>query len=148
MRPSVDAEIRDSVMRFFRSTRTVLGAALLTFSSLAAATAVAAPADYRFELAQSQAAGPSKTDLAVRLVHVPDKKPVAGAVLFETKADMTPDGMADMTGKVTPLPSDQPGVYRFQVETGMAGKWQLSLGAKIQGETGTVRGTVTFAAAK
>jgi hypothetical protein len=86
--------------------------------------------------------------LAVRLVHLPDKKPVAGAVLFETKADMTPDGMADMTGKVTLLPSDQPGVYRFQVETGMGGKWQLSLGAKVQGETGTVRGTVPFAAAK
>ncbi len=135
-------------MRFFLSTRTAFGVALLTFSTLAAATAVAAPADYRFELAQAQAAGPSKTDLTVRPVHVPDKKPVAGAVLFETKADMTPDGMADMTGKVTPLPSDQPGLYRFQVETGMGGKWQLSLGAKVQGETGTVRGTVPFATAE
>ena len=84
----------------------------------------------------------------VRLIHVPDKKPVAGAVLFETKADMTPEGMADMSGKVTPVPADQPGLYRFQVETGMAGKWQLSLGAKVQGETGTVRGTVPFATAK
>jgi len=61
---------------------------------------------------------------------------------------MTPAGMTDMTGKVTPLSSDQPGVYRFQVETGMAGKWQLTLSAKVQGETGTVRGTVPFAAAK
>src|SRR5437868_5676806 len=135
-------------MRFFRSTRAVLGAALLTFSIFAAATAVAAPADYRFELAQAHPAGPSKIDLAVRLVHVPDKKPVSGAVLFETKADMTPAGMADMAGKVTPLPSDQPGLYRFQVETGMVGKWQLSVAAKVQGETGTVRGTVPFAAAK
>ncbi len=135
-------------MRFSRATRTVFGAALLTFSILAAGTAVAAPTDYRFELAQAQPAGPGKTDLTVRLVHVPDKKPVPGAVLFETKADMTPGGMADWTGKVTPLPSDQQGLYRFQVETGMAGKWQLSLGARIQGETGTVRGTVPFAAAK
>jgi len=109
---------------------------------------LSAAADYRFELAQAQPAGSGKTDLTVRVVHVPDKKPVAGAVLFETKADMTPDGMADTTGKVTPLTSDQPGLYRFQIETGMAGKWQLSLGAKLQGETGTVRGTVPFAAAK
>ena len=135
-------------MRFSRATRTVFGAALLTFSTLAAGTAVAAPTDYRFELAQAQPAGPGKTDLTVRLVHVPDKKPVPGAVLFETKADMTRDGMADMAGKVTPLSSDQPGLYRFQIETGMAGKWQLSLGAKVQGEAGTVRGTVPFAAAK
>jgi len=148
MCPRADAEIGDSVMRFSRFTCSVFGAALLTLSALATASAVAAPADYRFELVQAQPGGPGKTELTVRLVHVPDKKLVAGAVLFETKADMVPDGMADTTGKVTPLTSDQPGLYRFQVETGMVGKWQLSLGAKLQGETGTVRGTVPFAAVK
>src|SRR5437764_9571093 len=135
-------------MRFTHSARTAFGAALVTLSALAAATAVAASADYGFEIAQAQPAGPGKTDLLVRLIHLPDQKPVAGAVLFETKADMTPAGMAEMTGKVTPLTSDRPGLYRFQVETGMAGKWQLSLGAKVQGETGTVRGTVPVAAAQ
>jgi hypothetical protein len=135
-------------MRFSRSPRTVFGAALLALSMLSAATAVAAPADYRFELAQAQPAEAGKTDITVRLVHLPDKKPVPGAVLFETKADMTPAGMTEMTGKVTPLSSDQPGLYRFQVETGMAGKWQLSLSAKVQGEAGTVRGAIPFAAAK
>ncbi len=135
-------------MRFSRLSRAGFGVALLAYSSSSALIASAAPADYRFELAEAQPAGPGKTDLAVRLTHVADKKPVAGAVLFESKADMTPAGMADMTGKVTPLPSDKPGLYRFQVETGMEGKWQLSLGAKVQGETGTVRGTIPFAAAK
>jgi len=134
-------------MRISPFARPVFGAAFFTLSALGA-TAIAAPTDYRFEFAQAQEAGPGKTDLTVRLVHIPDKKPVPGAVLFETKADMTPAGMTDMTGKVTPLSSDQPGVYRFQVETGMAGKWQLTLSAKVQGETGTVRGTVPFAAAK
>jgi len=86
--------------------------------------------------------------VTVSLVHVPDNKPVAGAVLFESKTDMGPEGMAEMTGKVTPLPSDKPGHYRFEIETGMAGKWALNLGAKVQGEAGTVRGTVTFKAAK
>ena len=147
LRLSLGRTDRDSVMRLIGSMRTLCGAVLLT-SSMFASGAVAAPADYRFELAQARPAGPGKTDLTVRLIHVPDKKPVAGAILFETKADMTPAGMADMTGKVTPLSSDQPGLYRFQVETGMAGNWQLGLGAKVQGETGTVRGTVPFAAAK
>jgi hypothetical protein len=135
-------------MRFLGSVRTIVGAAFLTLSMLPAANTLAAPADYRFELAQAQPAGSGKTNLTVRLIHVPDKKPVPGAVLFETKADMGPDGMADMTGKIIPLPSDQPGLYRFQIETGMAGKWQLSLGAKVQGEAGTVRDTVPFTAAK
>ena len=135
-------------MRFCRSVRTGFGAAVFIASIVAATATPAAPTDYRFELARAQPAGPGKTDLTVRLVHVPDKKPVAGAVLFETKADMTPAGMTEMTGKVTPLSSDQPGLYRFQVETGMAGKWQLNLSAKVQGEAGTVRGAIPFAAAK
>ena len=128
-----------------RTARALIGTALLT---LAPAYAFAAPADYRFELVSAQPAGPGNTTVTVRLVHVPDKKPVEGAVLFDTKADMTPAGMADFSGKVSPLPSEQPGLYRFQIETGMTGKWQLVLGAKVQGETDTVRGTVGYEAAK
>ena len=136
-------------MRLHPYTRTLIGAAFLVASaSLATGTAAAAPANYRFDLIQAQPAGPGKTSVTVSLVHVPDNKPVAGAVLFESKTDMGPEGMAEMTGKVTPLPSDKPGHYRFEIETGMAGKWALNLGAKVQGEAGTVRGTVTFKAAK
>ena len=134
-------------MRFPLDARVFIGAAIFTISTLVAAYGLlGAPNDYRFELVQAQPAGPGKTTVAVRLVHVPDGKPVAGAVVFESKTDMGPSGMADMAGKVSSLPSDQPGIYRFQVETGMAGKWQLALGAKVQGETGTVRGTVLYEA--
>ena len=136
-------------MRLRFCARALIGAACLMASNSAPITsATAASADYRFELVQAQPAGPGETTVTVSLVHVPDNKPVAGAVLFESKTDMGPDGMADMTGKVSPLTSDKPGIYRFQIETGMAGKWALNLGAKVQGEAGTVRGTVTFTAAK
>jgi hypothetical protein len=131
-------------MRLHLHARALVGAALFVASALA--HSLAAPNDYRFELVQAQPAGPGKTAVAVRLIHVPDNKPVAGAVLFESKTDMGPGGMAEMTGKVTPLPSDQPGIYRFQVETGMAGKWALNLGAKVQGEAGTVRGALLYEA--
>jgi hypothetical protein len=136
-------------MRLRFCARALVGAACLVASiSVAITSATAAPGDYRFELVQAQPAGPGKTTVTVRLVHAPDNKPVAGAVLFESKTDMGPDGMADMTGKVTPLPSGKPEIYRFSIETGMAGKWALNLGAKVQGEASTVRGTVTFTAAK
>ena len=79
---------------------------------------------------------------------MPDNKPVAGAVLFETKTDMGPGGMAGDAGQGEPLPADKPGIYRFQIETGMAGKWALNLAAKVQGEADTVRGSVIFEAAK
>src|SRR5712691_2758562 len=134
-------------MRFHLHARALIGAASFAASTLVAAYGLAAPNDYRFELVQAQPAGPGKTTITVRLLHVPDSKPVAGTVLFESKTDMGPSVMAEMAGKVSPLPSDQPGIYRFQIETGMAGKWQLALGAKVQGEAGTVRGTIPFAAA-
>jgi YtkA-like len=142
----VVAEKWELIMRLHLHARALIGAALFAASTLVAAHSFAAPNDYRFELVQAQPAGPGKTTVAVRLVHVPDNKPVAGAVLFETKTDMGPAGMAEMTGKVSPLPSDQPGIYRFQVETGMAGRWQLALGAKVQGEAGTVRGSLVYEA--
>ena len=133
-------------MRFHLHPRVHIGAVLFAASMLVAAFVLAAPNDYRFELVQAQPAGPGKTAVMVRLVHVPDSKPVAGAVLFETKTDMGPGGMAEMTGKVSPLPSDQPGIYRFQIETAMAGKWALNLGAKVHGEAGTVRGNLLYEA--
>ena len=135
-------------MRLHLHARALIGAAIFAASTLVAAYGLAAPDDYRFELVRAQPAGPGKTAVTVRLTHVPDNKPVAGAVLFESKSDMGPSGMAEMPGKVSPLPADKPGLYRFQIETGMAGKWQLALGAKVQGEAGTVRGSVTFDAAK
>lgn len=135
----------DLIMRLRLKACTLIGGVIFGASTLAA-YGLAAPNDYRFELVQAQPAGPGKTAVTVRLVHVPDNKPVAGAVLFETKTDMAPGGMAEMTGKVSPLPADQPGIYRFQIETGMAGKWALNLGAKVQGEAGTVRDTILYEA--
>ena len=57
---------------------------------------------------------------------------------------MGPAGMAEMSGKVTPVASDQPGLFRFSVETGMAGKWELVLAAKMPGETAPVSGKILY----
>jgi predicted metal-binding membrane protein len=105
---------------------------------------IAAPNDYRFEAVEVQAAESGKTTVAVRLVHKQDQKPVNQGVILECKTDMGPSGMADMSGKVTAITSDQPGLYRFLIETAMAGKCELILTAKVQGETGLVTGKVTY----
>lgn len=120
------------------------GALTLLLSSVVSMAAVAGAADYRFEVAAAQPAGAGKTDVAVKLVHTPDSKPVTDAVIFESKADMGPSGMAAMPGKVAPVPPGKDGLYHFTTETGMAGKWALHLSAKVQGETDTVRSTVEF----
>ena len=122
----------------------VFGAALAAVS----APAFAAATDYKFEVVTAQPAGPQKTNVTVRLVHSADKKPVSDAVIFETHADMGPEGMPTMPGDVTAGAPQPGGTYRFQVATTMAGTWALTLSAKVQGEAQTVKSTVNFKAVK
>jgi hypothetical protein len=102
--------------------------------------------DYEFQLIdQTVQAGPDKI-ITVRLVNKTTGKPVPGAVIFATRLDMTPDGMQEMATKIAPMPSTEPGVYKFKATVSMAGGWQLSLGAKVQGETGTVESKLVLKA--
>jgi hypothetical protein len=106
----------------------------------------AAPGAYRLEAVETQAAETGRTTVAVRLARGPENTPVDGAVIVEAKTDMGPDRMPDMTGKVTPVASDRPGLYRFSIETGMAGKWELILTAKVPGEPAPVAAKVDYQA--
>lgn len=82
----------------------------------------------------------------VRIVHERTGKPVENAVTFETRFDMAPDAMGEMTAPATAQGSPSPGVYRFAVRPTMGGRWELTLGAKVRGEAETVRGSVIVAA--
>jgi hypothetical protein len=101
--------------------------------------------DYEFQLVD-QTVKKGDAIISVRLVHKPDGKPAPDAVIFATRLDMAPDGMAEMTTKIAPMPSTEPGVYKFKATLTMAGGWQLSLGAKVQGETGTVENKLVLKA--
>ena len=104
--------------------------------------------DYEFQLVdQAIKAGPDKT-ITVRLVNKTNGKPVPDAVIFATRLDMAPDGMQEMATKIAPMPGGEPGIYKFKATFGMAGRWQLSLGAKVQGETGTVENKLVITAQK
>ena len=101
--------------------------------------------DYEFQLVD-QTVKKGDAVISVRLVHKPDGKPVPNAVIFATRLDMAPDGMQEMVTKVTAMPGTEPGTYRFKANLSMAGGWQLSLGAKVQGETGTVENKLVLKA--
>ncbi len=125
--------------------RFAAGAAALALTVLVGTTGSwSAAADYRFETAGKPQPSPGgKSIVSVRLVHVPDKKPVPGAIIIQTKADMGPEGMAEMTAPMQAVTPKEPGLYLFEIQPGMAGKWMLTLAAKVQGEAETVRGSVT-----
>ena len=124
------------------------GAAAFAYAITAAsglampAQALAAAQDYRFEAAGPPAKSGKATIVKIRLVHIPDNKPVPGAVIFQTRFDMGPDGMATMTAPAKVVPASDRNLYQLQLEPAMGGNWALSLSAKVQGETETVNGTV------
>jgi hypothetical protein len=129
--------------QFSRSLRLALTTAVLMCGL---SVAFADIRNYEFKLVEPTVkAGPDRT-IAVRLVDKATGKPVSGAVIFAARLDMAPDAMQEMVTRVTPLPGTEPGTYRFKATFGMAGRWQLSLGAKVQGETGTVENKLVIEA--
>ncbi|PIO45046.1 FixH family protein [Phyllobacterium zundukense] len=107
--------------------------------------AYAAPSDYEFQLVQPEAKS-GEAILDVRLVDKRSGRSVPDAVIFAKRIDMAPDGMEMMTAPIEELPSTEPGIYRFKAQISMAGGWRLSLGAKVQGEAGTVENKLVLQA--
>lgn len=122
-------------------------AAFAAVTALAASAAMAGAGDYAFEPVAPQTKKGDDVTVAVRLISKATGKPVPDAVIFSTRVDMAPDGMADMVSPVTALPS-RDGVYAFRTDLPMAGRYQLSLSAKVQGEAETVTGKVVITATK
>ena len=123
------------------------GAALAVAVSLSGA-AYAGANDYVFEPVKAEIKKGDDVVVSVRLKHKTTGKPVTDAVIVQTRIDMAPDGMGDMVSPLTAVPSNEPGVYSFKTELGMAGRWLLSIAAKVQGEPETVVGKITFRATR
>ena len=111
-----------------------LGAVLL---AAIAGSALADTKDYEFQLIDKEVKK-GEAVIAVKLVHKPSGRAIPDAVIFAKRIDMGPDGMEMMAAPIEAVSSTEPGIYRFKTDLSMAGRWALSLGAKVQGETGTV----------
>jgi hypothetical protein len=123
-------------------------AALAATMILAGSAAFAAAGDYAFEPVSTEMKKGDDVTVAVRLVNKATGKVVPDAVIIRTRVDMAPDGMAEMESPVSPLPAKEPGVYAFKTDLPMAGRYQISLSAKVQGEAETVTGKVVIKANK
>lgn len=104
--------------------------------------------DYEFQLLDPTVQAGAEKIVTVKLMNKKTGKPASDAIIFASRLDMAPDGMQEMVTKVTPMPGTEPGAYRFKANFSMAGRWQLSLGAKVQGETGTVESKLVVTAQK
>jgi hypothetical protein len=123
-------------------------AALAATMTIVGSVAFAAAGDYAFEPVNPEMKTGDDVTVAVRLTNRVTGKPVADAVIIRTRVDMAPDGMAEMQSPVRPLPAKEPGVYAFKTDLPMAGRYRLSLSAKVQGEAETVTGKLLIKASK
>ena len=119
--------------------------AATTLTAFATTPSRADVKDYEFQLVQNEAKK-GEAIIAVRLLNKKTGKTVPDAVISAKRIDMAPDGMAEMATRIDLMPSTEPGVYRFKANLSMEGRWQLSLGAKVQGETGTVQSKLVLKA--
>lgn len=104
--------------------------------------------DYEFKLVEPTVTVGKDKIVTVQLINKTTGKPVPDAVIFATRLDMAPEGMPEMATRIAREPGGEPGSYRFKAAFGMEGRWLLSLGAKVQGETGTVDGKLVITAQK
>ena len=113
---------------------------------LSITSALAGASDYTIEAVAPEIRTGANSAVAIRIRHTTTGKPVEGAIVFRTRLDMAPDDMAAMTAKHAAIPSTEPGVYRFDAEITMAGRWAFRVMAKVQGEIETVQGVVVLQA--
>ncbi len=133
-------------MNFFNAKHVVAAAMIGLAFGGGISMAQAGIDDYEFQLVQSAIKKGDGAIVAVRLVDKRSGKVVPNAVIFAQRVDMAPDGMEMMTSPIEPLPSTEPGIYRFKANLMMPGGYRLSIGAKVQGETGSLENKLEFKA--
>ena len=117
-------------MTSFRMKRPLFSGLAALAVSVTTSSAWADPQDYQFQLVQTEVKVGDGAIVAVRLIDKKSGKAVPDAVIFAKRIEMA--------SPIEQVSSTEPGVYRFKTKLSMEGGWRLSLGAKVQGETGTV----------
>jgi hypothetical protein len=135
-------------MKTFKLTRAVQAALIGMVAIGFAPSALAEIRDYEFKLVEPTVTVGKDKIVTLQLVNTKSGKPVPDAVIFATRLDMAPEGMPEMATKIVREPGGEPGNYRFKAAFGMEGRWLLSIGAKVQGETGTVESKLVITAQK
>jgi hypothetical protein len=135
-------------MKTFKLARAVQAALIGVAVIGSTLSALADIRDYEFKLVEPTVGVGKDKIVTVQLVNKKTGKPVPDVVIFATHLDMGPEGMPEMATRIVREPGGEPGSYRFKAAFGMEGKWLLSLGAKVQGETGTVESKLVITAQK
>lgn len=108
-----------------------------------AQSAIAGPQDYQFQVVEPEFRKGDQVTLTIAITDLRTKAAVADGSIIAVQMDMSPDGMAGMSGKVTPVGTGTPGRYGFVAKLGMAGNWRLAIAARLPGEAEVIWREVT-----
>ena len=122
-----------------------LCAPVLFAMGLGAATvsgAHAAPDDYRFEVVQSAQSSGGGSTVTVALIHTLSGKRVTDADVFRRETVLREKGAPRIDERQVPLTPDGQGNYRLATYYPLSDSMALKRGARVAGETATIRRTV------
>lgn len=129
-------------MRFFQLPCAAILACALTFA--AAQTAIAGPEDYQFQVVEPELGQGEQIPLTIAITDLRTNAAVEGGTIIAAQMDMSPNGMAGMSGQVTPAGTSSPGRYGLIVaKLTMAGSWRLAIAARLPGEAEVIWREVT-----
>ena len=122
--------------------RSILLALALSSLMLGNSNAAQTSGAYQLELMGKPVRNGELVQFSVRLVRESDGVMVPDAVLEVNDFNMSPEGMSG-NETVHPLPSNEPGVFNFEVRPVMGGRWALVVTARVPGEAEPVEDTLT-----
>jgi len=99
-----------------------------------------------FEAVKAELPVGKNVRVELRLVGVDPAPAVSDIVVEASRIDMGPDGMATMAAPLKQITATSPGVLAWQTELVMAGRWALTIKARVKGQAEPVTSTVIFTA--
>lgn len=82
----------------------------------------------------------------LRLTGITPPPALADITIEKQRIDMGPDNMEMMAAPLKALPGTPPGVLAFQTDLSMAGRWALTITARVKGQTSPITSKVIFTA--
>ena len=135
-------------MKTFDPARALRAAFIVAAFAGASTAALADIKDYRFELIGETVTAAPDQFITVRLVNTKTGKAVPDAVIFATRLDMAPDAMQEMATRSRRCRAPSPVLTNSRRHSVWPAAGSLSLGAKVQGEAGTVDNKLVLTAQK
>ena len=109
---------------------------------------IAASNEPHWEAVRAEVSTGKAVRLEVRLMGVEGAPAASDITVTSKRLDMGPDGMETMMAPLKQVTGNAPGVVAFETDIPMAGRWALTITAKVDGQPKPVSGVVVFTASE